>query len=182
MDISAQVEMVLHELLEVMPLNNKHILVMGVSTSEVLGDRIGTNGSKEVAGAIFHAVDKMQKVYGFHVAYQGCEHINRALCVEERTLEQFGLTEVTVVPVKKAGGSMASYAYRHLNKPKMVEFIQADAGIDIGDTLIGMHLKPVAVPIRASISTIGKAHLTMAKTRPKLIGGIRARYNLEDEE
>ena len=102
--------------------------------------------------------------------------MNRALVVERKTAERFGWPEVTVVPVNNAGGAMAAYAYRHMEQPVVVEQIQADAGIDIGDTLIGMHLKPVAVPVRSQQKTIGQAHVTLAKTPPKLIGGERAVY------
>jgi len=51
--------------------------------------------------------------------------------------------------------------------------------MDIGDTFIGMHLRHVAVPVRLSSDTIGNAHVTFAKTRPKYIGGSRAVYELQ---
>jgi uncharacterized protein (TIGR01440 family) len=158
------------------PLLPEHILVLGVSTSEVAGSRIGTAGTEEVATSIFRAVQEARAQGGFHVAFQCCEHINRALVVEKETARRFQLEEVSVVPVTKAGGAMASYVFKQLHEPSMVEFIKADAGIDIGDTFIGMHLKHVAVPIRPSLKQIGEAHVTMAKTRPKLIGGPRAAY------
>ncbi len=178
--IKQQMNTILQDLLKEFPLDHRQILVLGVSTSEVLGQKIGSFGSEEVAEEIYEALQEMKKQYGFHMAFQGCEHINRALTVERETAERFALDIVTVIPVKKAGGSMAAYAYRNMKDPVVVEFIKADAGIDIGDTFIGMHLKHVAVPIRPSIHKIGEAHVTMAKTRPKLIGGSRAQYALED--
>lgn len=171
-----ETEQLLHDLLEEMPLSVDHLLVAGVSTSEVRGERIGTAGSDEVAGAIFRAVEAVSREHGFHVAYQCCEHLNRALVVRAGTLEQFGLTEVTVIPVSEAGGSMAAHAYRQWSDAVMAEQVQAHAGIDIGDTFIGMHLQPVAVPVRSRVKQIGEAHVTAARTRPKLIGGRRAVY------
>ncbi|WP_108022378.1 TIGR01440 family protein [Melghirimyces profundicolus] len=173
---------VTEELLEAKPLNRGHLLVMGVSTSEVAGKRIGTAGSDEVAASILEGALEVQRNHGYHLAFQCCEHLNRALVVARETLETFGLTEVTAVPVPKAGGAMASHAFRHLEDAVLVEEVAADAGIDIGDTLIGMHLKPVAVPVRPSIRQIGQAHVTMAKTRPRLIGGARAVYILEERD
>src|SRR5690606_9163932 len=108
--------------------------------------------------------------------YQCCEHLNRALVVERTAAERYGLEIVHAVPVPRAGGSMAAFAYKQLERPCLAESIQAHAGIDIGDTFIGMHLKRVAVPIRPSIATSGEARVTMAFTRPKLIGGARAVY------
>jgi len=178
-NLKSQLKTILNELLHLFPMNNRHILVLGVSTSEVVGKHIGSSGSEDVAKAIFDTVTEVKERYGFHLAFQGCEHINRALVIERETAEQFGLEIVTVVPVKKAGGAMATHAYMQMNDPVVVEFIKADAGLDIGDTFIGMHLKHVAVPIRSSIKQIGEAHVTLAKTRPKLIGGIRAQYTID---
>lgn len=174
--VKEELQTALTELLERKPLGSKHILVIGTSTSEVLGIHIGKGGSIDVAKALFEAILSVQKQHGFQLAFQCCEHLNRALVVERSTLEQHALTEVSAVPVPAAGGAMASYAYDHLEQPVLVEHLLADAGVDIGNTLIGMHLKPVAVPVRASIRQIGSAHLTMAITRPKLIGGERAQY------
>lgn len=179
--LSQEVKQVLRDLLAEMPMTDKHVLVFGVSTSEVAGQRIGSHGSDEIAAALFAGIKEVQAEAGFHLAFQCCEHLNRALVVERETMERFGWTEVTVVPVRHAGGAMASYAFRHMKDAVMVETIKADAGVDIGNTLIGMHLKPVAVPVRPTQRTIGQAHVTMAKTRPKLIGGARAVYILEDE-
>jgi uncharacterized protein (TIGR01440 family) len=157
-----------------------HLLVLGVSTSEVLGEHIGKHGSLEVAAALFAGMQAAREKHGFAVAYQCCEHLNRALVVERDWLDkQSDAVEVSAIPVPKAGGSMAAYAYRQLNKPALVERVQAHAGIDIGDTLIGMHLRAVAVPFRPSIRAIGSAHVTAAFTRPKLIGGERAIYQAD---
>jgi uncharacterized protein (TIGR01440 family) len=181
MGIYEKTKQALSELLTHTTLTEEHILVLGVSTSEVQGAKIGTAGTEEVASSIFIAIEEARKKHGFHVAYQSCEHINRALVVERSTAKQFHLEEVSVVPVAKAGGSMASYVYKQFAQPVMVEHIKADAGLDIGDTFIGMHLKHVAVPVRGTIKEIGNAHLTMAITRPKLIGGIRASYIVENK-
>lgn len=169
---------VLRDLYEVMPLSGDDLLVFGVSTSEVLGQQIGTAGSEDVAGAIFNAVESFRQAHDCHVAFQCCEHLNRALVTQRRTLKQFGLTEVTVVPAPQAGGSMAAHVYRQWPDAVMVESVQAQAhaGVDIGDTFIGMHLRAVAVPVRPSVKTIGQAHVSVARTRPKLIGGSRAVY------
>jgi uncharacterized protein (TIGR01440 family) len=179
--IRNQVVRVTEELLKTKPLDHRNLLVMGVSTSEVAGKQIGSGGSDEVATAILEGALQVQNSYGYHLAFQCCEHLNRALVVTRQTQEQFQLTEVAAVPVPKAGGAMASRAYRHLKGAVLVEEVLADAGIDIGDTLIGMHLKPVAVPVRPS-HYIGEAHVTMAVTRPKLIGGARAVYILTETE
>lgn len=179
-EIPQGVNRVLGELLDVMPLSDRHLLVIGVSTSEVEGERIGSAGNRDVAAAIFAPVEEWSEKHGFHVAYQCCEHLNRSLVVRQRTVERFGLTEVTVVPVPEAGGSMAAYVYREWPDAVMVESVEAHAGIDIGDTFIGMHLRPVAVPVRPSVKQIGHANVTVARTRPKLIGGNRAVYVLND--
>ncbi len=158
------------------------LLVVGCSTSEVAGKSIGTSGSLEIAKMIYQELLQFHKETGIELAFQCCEHLNRALVVERRVQERYGYEEVTVIPVRDAGGSMATVAYRQMENPVVVEKIKADYGLDIGDTLIGMHLKHVAVPVRASLKNIGGAHITLAKTRPKLIGGERAVYRLEQAE
>lgn len=157
-------------------LNEKKLLVIGCSTSEVAGERIGTDGSLEVARMLYEELTAFQKATGVQIAYQGCEHVNRALVMSRDTAGSRGYEEVSVIPVRTAGGAMAAYAYNEMKDAIVVEHIKADAGIDIGDTFIGMHLKHVAVPIRSTVTEIGHAHVTMAKTRPKLIGGARAVY------
>jgi uncharacterized protein (TIGR01440 family) len=178
--IGIEVKNVLENLLEEMPLSRQHVLVWGVSTSEIQGQKIGSNGSDRIASVVFASIQEVQQRFGFHLAFQCCEHLNRALVVERETAaERFAGSEVMVIPVPHAGGAMASYAYQRFNDAVIVEQITADAGIDIGGTLIGMHLKPVAVPVRPKQRQVGQAHVTMAKTRPKLIGGARAVYSIE---
>lgn len=169
---------ILNEFQNQIDIKSGQILVIGCSTSEVLGKKIGSSGSMEVAEAIFQQLLTFSKSTGIHLAFQACEHLNRALVVEREVAERYHLTEVTVVPYPDAGGAMASYSYRHFQDPVMVEAIQADYGLDIGDTFVAMHLKPVVVPIRVSSNRLGEAHVTLAKTRPKLIGGARAKYHL----
>ncbi|GAB7387886.1 TIGR01440 family protein [Bacillaceae bacterium] len=169
-------EAIVSDLLQASPLDERHILVLGVSTSEVQGKQIGKGGSEEIAAMLYEALAAKQRAFGFHLAFQCCEHLNRALVVERKTAEQFRLEEVSAVPIPEAGGAMAAYAYKRMRDPVLVERIQAHAGIDVGDTFIGMHLRPVAVPVRPRIKELGYAHVTMARTRPKLIGGERAVY------
>ncbi len=174
--IRASVVTLLQELVEVGQVQAGQIVIIGTSTSEVIGKHIGTAGAEDVAEHIFKGVESVSREVGFYPAFQCCEHLNRALVVNRELLSHAPLEEVSVIPVPKAGGSMASYAYRQFEQPCVVEHIKGHAGIDIGDTLIGMHLRHVAVPFRSSIRTIGEAHVTAAYTRPKLIGGSRAVY------
>lgn len=167
---------IIHEFNEYVALSKKHIFVVGCSTSEVIGRKIGTAGTEEVAEMIFLELKKLQDETSVALAFQCCEHLNRALVLERKSLEKKDLTEVSVIPVRNAGGAMATYAFNHFEDPVVVEHIKADAGIDIGDTFIGMHLKHVAVPIRTKQKSVGDAHVTLATTRPKLIGGARAVY------
>jgi uncharacterized protein (TIGR01440 family) len=176
-----QLHTLLHEFQKEARLHDKHLLVIGCSTSEVAGKRIGTDGTMEVAGMIYEELVSFQNETGVQIAFQCCEHLNRALVLPREAAENLGYEEVSVVPVRTAGGAMAAYAYNHMQDPVVVEYIKADAGIDIGDTFIGMHLKHVAVPIRSSIKEVGHAHVTMAKTRPKLIGGARAVYEKQKD-
>ncbi|WP_391573979.1 TIGR01440 family protein [Cohnella sp.] len=180
--IADQAEMLMDELVKMGKLRPGQIVVLGVSTSEVRGQRIGTFGAEEVASLIHEGVERVRARVGVHVVWQCCEHLNRALVAERRLAEAQGWTEVAAVPVPKAGGSMAAYAYRRLEEPCLVEAVQAHAGIDIGETLIGMHLRPVAVPLRPSIREVGHARVNMAATRPKLIGGARAVYERDGRD
>ncbi|WP_058308704.1 TIGR01440 family protein [Gracilibacillus massiliensis] len=157
-------------------LSEGDLFVVGCSTSEVAGERIGTAGSEEVAAMIFQELRRLQEQTGIHLCFQSCEHINRAIVLEKKVMHEHKLDQVSVMPVRKAGGSMAAYAYQHLDNAVVVENIQADAGIDIGETMIGMQLKPVAVPLRFEKRYIGHARTSQARTRPKLIGGPRAVY------
>ena len=152
------------------------LMVLGCSTSEVLGGRIGKAGAADLGEAIVAATIEACAGRGLHLAVQCCEHLNRALIVERETLELFGLDEVTVVPYPDAGGSAAAAAWRLFKSPAAIESVRADLGIDIGSTMIGMHMRPVAVPVRLDANTLGGAHVTFAYSRLKLIGGARARY------
>lgn len=158
------------------------LFVIGCSTSEVIGKNIGTSGSEDVAATIFAAMKNLQQKTGVHLVFQSCEHINRALVMEKETSKKYQLEEVSVIPVPKAGGSMASYAFKKMENPVVVESVKADAGIDIGETMIGMQLKHVAVPLRPEQRYIGNARITAARTRPKLIGGVRANYETSRAE
>ncbi len=177
-EIQQQMRTAFAEYLEVANLKPGKIVVIGCSTSEVHGGRIGKDSQPDIAAALYEVLAPMAEEKGLYLAFQCCEHLNRALVVDREIQEKYNLTEVTVVPQIHAGGSMGSYAYRHKADPVMVESIQADGALDIGETLIGMHLKPVAVPKRLSVKYIGEARLTSAACRPKLIGGERAKYTL----
>ena len=152
------------------------VLVVGCSTSEVRGNKIGTGGSMELAKAFYTTLQAVCQKHGMYLAAQCCEHLNRALVVDEAVMEKFGWQQVTVRPIEHAGGAFAAQAYNTLEHPVVVEEIKADMGLDIGQTLIGMHLKRVAVPVRLARKTLGDAVLTAAYVRPPLIGGQRAVY------
>ncbi|WP_449620802.1 TIGR01440 family protein [Robertmurraya sp. Marseille-Q9965] len=180
-ELEQQFEKILDDFQQQVAFKKNQVFVVGCSTSEVIGQKIGTAGSLEVAEMIFTQLQALQEKTAIQLAFQCCEHLNRAIVIERETAEARGLEEVTVVPVRRAGGAMATYAYRHFQDPVVVEHIRAEAGIDIGDTLIGMHLKHVAVPVRVSLKSLGNAHITLATTRPKLIGGVRAVYENKPE-
>lgn len=172
-----QATAVMKELGEKASLKAGDIVIVGCSTSEIIGSKIGTNSSPDVAYVVFRAIYEYAKKQGWRLAFQCCEHLNRAIVVERDTVPTAEI--VNVVPQPKAGGSMATQAYQHFENPVVIEEIKADAGIDIGFTLIGMHLKKVAVPVRLDNNKIGEATVLAARTRPKFIGGIRAVYNQE---
>ena len=173
--IYEQAKASIEELCEKARLREGNIVVIGCSTSEVVGAKIGTNSNPEIAGEIFRGLYDYAKSKGIFLAIQCCEHLNRAI-VTERKAAPFG-EPVNVVPQPKAGGSLATHAYANFDDPVVLEEIKADAGLDIGFTLIGMHLKKVAVPLRLANNTIGEAMVLAARTRPKFIGGARAAYN-----
>ena len=175
MSIYNQTQAAVAELCEKAGLQPGQILVVGCSTSEVIGAKIGTNSSPEVALEIFNALNDYTKSKGIYLAIQCCEHLNRAI-ITSRKAVPFA-EPVNVVPQPKAGGSLATHAYKGFEDPVAVEEIKADAGMDIGFTLIGMHLKKVAVPLRLQNNTIGEAMVLAARTRPKFIGGVRAIYD-----
>ncbi len=159
--------------------NPLRLLAVGCSSSEIAGGVIGHNSTYPLGEAVADAVLEAAAKYGFTPAFQCCEHLNRALVMERESAEKYGCTIVCAVPRPKAGGSLATAAWKRMNAPVLVEKVQADAGIGIGLTLIGMHLMPVAVPVRLKTARIGSAIVTAARTRPKLIGGERAAYTEE---
>ena len=175
--IYQQTKAVIQELGEKANLKPGNIVVVGCSTSEVLGSKIGTNSNPETAKTIFEALHDYAKESGIYLAVQCCEHLNRAIIIEREAVPFAEV--VNVVPQPKAGGSLATQAYAGFADPIAVEEIKADAGIDIGFTLIGMHLKKVAVPVRLENNRIGQAMIVAARTRPKFIGGSRATYDQE---
>ena len=174
-DICRQAEQAAEELIEKAKLHPGQIVVIGCSTSEICGSRIGSDSRPEVANVVFDAIYGELKSRGIYLAAQCCEHLNRALILERAAAGNADI--VIVVPQPKAGGSFATAAYHAFSDPVALEHIRADAGLDIGGTLIGMHLKEVAVPLRLGIDHIGSAILLAARTRPKFIGGSRAIYD-----
>ena len=175
-NITQQLTAVINELLDNHPIKKGNIFVIGCSSSEVAGGIIGKNSSSEIGQAIFETAYKICKDRGLYLACQCCEHLNRCLVIESECADKFGYEPVSVVPWLHGGGSLATAAYHGLPQAIVVEHIKASAGIDIGDTLIGMHLKDVAVPVHPAIDKIGNAHVVAAFCRPKLVGGERARY------
>jgi len=175
-ELSAQAALAAAELLDAANLKPGDIFVVGCSSSEVLGGHIGKASSLEGARAVFDGIYPVLQEQGIYLAAQCCEHLNRALILESACARQYGYDPVTVVPQPKAGGSFATAAWQAFETPVAVEHIRAHAGMDIGGTLIGMHLRDVAVPVRVSLDRIGQAILLCARTRPKFIGGSRAVY------
>ena len=173
--LALQARKLMEEFVEKANLKPGNVMVIGCSTSEIIGSKIGTDSSPDTAAVVFQAIHSYAKEKGIYLAIQCCEHLNRAIVVERKAVP-FAET-VNVVPQPKAGGSFATQAYAHFDDPVVVEEIKADAGIDIGFTLIGMHLKKVAVPLRLENNMIGEALVVAARTRPKFIGGARAIYN-----
>lgn len=168
------------ELLDIAALGCGDVVIIGCSTSEIDGEKIGSASNTELAQAVFDGVYPILKKRGIFLAAQCCEHLNRAVVVEREAAEKRGLEIVNARPMPKAGGSFAACVYDKFKQPVVAEFIKADAGLDIGDTFIGMSLKHVAVPVRLTVKQIGQAHLTAARTRKKFIGGERAVYEKED--
>lgn len=175
-EIRRQTEAAVTELLELADLRPGSLVVVGCSSSEIMGARIGKGSTPEAAEAVCEVIASMLEEKGLLLAAQCCEHLNRALIVERETAEKFGYEPVCVIPQPKAGGSFATAAWKHMKDPVAVEHVKASAGLDIGCTLIGMHLKDVAVPLRLAVKRIGEATVSAARTRPKLIGGVRAVY------
>lgn len=165
------------EILEKAGLKEGDLFVVGCSTSEISGEKIGSSSKPELAKIVFENIQKAAKEKKVYLAAQCCEHLNRAIILEREACIKYGLEPVNVVPQPKAGGSFATQAYLHFENPTAVEHIHAHAGMDIGDTLIGMHLREVAVPVRINVQKIGEAHVVCARTRAKFIGGSRAAYD-----
>ena len=174
--ITAQAKAAAEQLLAVSKLSTGDIVVVGCSTSEVAGGRIGKNSVPELGDALAETMIAVCGELGLHPVFQCCEHLNRALVMEQALLDRLNLTQVNVMPVPKAGGSTGAAAYQRFEHPAVAQFIQADAAIDVGDTLVGMHVRPVAVPVRMEGSEVGQAHVTMAYSRLPYIGGSRAQY------
>lgn len=174
--VQSEVSELLFELEQQVQFQPKQLFVIGCSTSEVAGSKIGTAGAIEIAETLYKEFARFADKHELYLVFQGCEHINRALTMEYEAARTYSLEPVTVIPVMHAGGSMSAYAYTQLENPVVVEHVRAHVGIDIGQTIIGMHLKEVAIPVRTSVRQIGEAIVTIAKTRPKLIGGERAIY------
>ncbi len=175
--IKQQAAAAVKELLQTAALKAGDILVIGCSSSEVLGEKIGTGSSMDAAAAVMDGVLPLLKERGVYLAAQCCEHLNRAIILEEAAAKAYGLEPVNVLPQPKAGGSFATTAWQRMEHPVAVESVRAHAGLDIGGTLIGMHLRAVAVPVRLATRQIGEAPLLAARTRPKFIGGVRACYD-----
>lgn len=174
-DLKTSAKAVALEIIEKAGLKKGQILVVGCSTSEILGQKIGTDSSYDTASEVFSAINSVLSKKGIFLAAQCCEHLNRAIVVERKAVPDAPI--VNVVPAPKAGGSFATAAYKNFKDPVVLEEIIADAGIDIGFTLIGMHIKKVAVPLRLENNKIGEATVLAARSRPKFIGGCRAQYD-----
>ncbi len=175
MNYFEQARAVITEVVEKTGLKPGMILVVGCSTSEIVGKKIGTDSSPDTAKQVFDGIYSVLKEKGIFLAAQCCEHLNRAIVTEKRAVPN--CEYVNVIPQPKAGGSFATAAYASFDEPVVTEEIRADAGIDIGFTLIGMHLKKVAVPVRLENDMVGEAKVICARVRPKFIGGVRAVYN-----
>ncbi len=176
-NIRAQARAAVEELLRVANLQAGDILVVGCSSSEVLGEKIGTGSSMDAAAAVMDGILPLLREHGVYLAAQCCEHLNRAIIIEREAARTYGLEPVNVLPQPKAGGSFATTAWQRMEAPVAVESVRAHAGLDIGGTLIGMHLRAVAVPVRLAQRQIGEAPILAARTRPKFIGGVRACYD-----
>ena len=174
--IKKDTEIAIDCILNSVKIDSGDIFVVGCSSSEILGSKIGKGSSFEAAKIVFDIIYTKLSEKGIFLAAQCCEHLNRAIVIERECAKLYGYEPVSVIPQPKAGGSFATLTYSNLNDPVVVEHIKAHAGIDIGCTLIGMHLREVAVPLRVDVSKIGEANIVCAYTRPKYIGGARAIY------
>lgn len=175
-EIKKNTENAITEILEKTSLREGDVFVVGCSSSEILGTNIGKGSSFEAARIVFDVIHAKLSEKKIYLAAQCCEHLNRALVIERECAEKYGYEPVSVIPQPKAGGSFATLTHEYLGDAVVVEHVKAHAGLDIGGTLIGMHLREVAVPMRLSVSKIGEANINSAYTRPKYIGGARAVY------
>lgn len=175
-EIRIAAETIIDEILDNTSLKSGDIFVIGCSSSEIVGSKIGKGSSFEAARIVFNAIYPKLHERGIFLAAQCCEHLNRALVIDSECAEKYGYESVAVKPQPKAGGSFATITYENMKSPVVVEHIKAHAGLDIGLTLIGMHLRDVAVPLRLTVNRIGEAPIVCAYTRPKFIGGSRAVY------
>ena len=178
--LTAQARQATEELLEAAHLETGDIFVVGCSSSEIMGGRIGKDSSMEAAAAVLAGVLPPLQEQGVYLAAQCCEHLNRSIVLEREAAKAYGCQIVAAIPQPHAGGSWATSCWRAFKDPVLLEEIRADAGLDIGGTLIGMHLRRVAVPVRLSLDHIGQAILLCARTRPPFIGGARAVYSQEE--
>lgn len=176
-EVTEKARNIVIDIIEQSKLKNGDIFLIGCSTSTIFGEAYGSSSSMDIAKALFEGIYPELESRGIYIAVQCCEHLNRAIILSEKIAEKLGIDIVNVVPQPKAGGSFATVAYERIDMPVAVEHIRADAGMDIGGVLIGMHLKEVAVPLNLKENMIGKAHITAARTRPKFIGGERAHYD-----
>lgn len=179
--IRHEAETVISELLEQANLKKGDILVIGCSSSEIVGKKIGKGSDVNAAKAVYEGVAPILKEKGIYLAAQCCEHLNRAIIIEREAAEKYGYEIVNVVPQPKAGGSFATTVFYNMEDPVALEGVKAHAGLDIGGVLIGMQLRPVAVPVRLSLRQIGEAPILCARTRPKFIGGERAHYERSND-
>lgn len=178
--LTAQARQATEELLEAAHLETGDIFVVGCSSSEIMGGHIGHDSSMEAAAAVLAGVLPPLQEQGVYLAAQCCEHLNRAIVLEREAAKAYGCQIVAAIPQPHAGGSWATSCWRAFKDPALVEEVRAAAGMDIGGTLIGMHLRRVAVPVRLSLDHIGQAILLCARTRPPFIGGARAVYSQEE--
>ncbi len=179
-EITAQSRQAVTEILEKARLKKGDIFVIGCSSSEILGDQIGTATNLDSANAVYDGIIPILKEAGIYAAVQCCEHLNRALVMEREAMEKYDFEQVNAIPQPNhAGGAMATVAYERFDDPVLVESVKgkADAGIDIGGTMIGMHMHSVVVPMRISLRKIGEAPIICARHRPKYVGGQRAIYD-----
>jgi uncharacterized protein (TIGR01440 family) len=174
--VRQQMKAAARQLIDITQPEPHDVFVLGCSTSELAGHKIGSSSSAELAAAAVNPVLTLAREHELYLAVQCCEHLNRVLVVPAAACAEYRLCEVSAVPQLSAGGACAAWAYEKLRQPVLVETLEGHLGLDVGSTLIGMHLRPVVVPVRLASDQIGQAHMVAARTRPKLIGGRRAEY------